>query len=127
MRGRLAVLASAALLASGGACAMSASEQGEPRCGVIGGELLPLESGGADALCSAIATATAKQAPGLKYNVEIRVLARSRLTALITMSDGRKLPEQNFVRMDKPLSRGSFDRFAATIAAEIAKTGTIKP
>lgn len=121
MRGRLAALASAAVLASGSACAMNASEHSPSGCQVTGGELLPPESGGADALCRAIADAAAQQAPGLGYRVEVRVLPRSRLSASITTSDGRKLPEQSFVRMDKPLSSGAFERFAAAIAAELAK------
>ena len=121
MRGRLAVLASAALLAGGSACAMSTAEHSSSGCHVTGGELLPPESGGADALCKAIADAVAKQAPGQGYSVEVRVLPRSRLSASITTSDGRKLPEQSFVRMDKPLSIGAFERFAAAIAAELAK------
>ena len=121
MRGRLAVLASAALLAGGSACAMSAAERSSTGCHVTGGELLPPESGGADALCKAIADAAAEQAPGQGYSVEVRVLPRSRLSGTITTSDGRKLPEQSFVRMDKPLSIGAFERFAAAIAAALAK------
>jgi hypothetical protein len=100
---------------------MNASEHSPSGCQVTGGELLPPESGGADALCRAIADAAAQQAPGLGYRVEVRVLPRSRLSASITTSDGRKLPEQSFVRMDKPLSSGAFERFAAAIAAELAK------
>jgi len=126
MRGRMAVFASAALVASGSACAMSASEQRTGSCRVIGSELLPPASGGANALCRAIYSATARQAPGLSYSVEVRVLPRSRLSALVTMGDGRKLPEQNFVRMDQPLSSGAFERFATAIAAELAKAGSNK-
>jgi len=126
MRGRLAALAGVAALASGSACAMSAAEHSASGCQVTGGELLPPESGGADALCKAIADAAAKQAPGLGYSVAVRVLPRSRLSASITTSDGRKLPEQGFVRMDKPLSSGAFERFAAAIAAELAKAGRSK-
>jgi hypothetical protein len=126
MRGRLATLASVALFASGSACAMNTPESSPSGCRVIGGELLPPESGGADALCKAITTAAARQAPGLGYDIEVRVMPRSRLTASVTMSDGRKLPDQSFVRMDKPLSSGAFERFAATIAAELAKAGSNK-
>jgi len=62
MRGRLATLASVALFASGSACAMNTPESSPSGCRVIGGELLPPESGGADALCKAITTAAARQA-----------------------------------------------------------------
>ena len=126
MLGRLAVLAGAAALASGSACAMSPPEQASTGCRVIGGELLPPDSGGADALCNAISAAAAKHAAGVGYSVEVRVLPRSRLSAILTLSDGRKLPEQSFVRMDKPLSSGAFARFAEAIAAELAKAGSGK-
>lgn len=126
MLGRLAVLASAAALANGSACAMSPPEQASTGCRVIGGELLPPDSGGADALCNAISAAAAKHAAGVGYSVEVRVLPRSRLSAFLTLSDGRKLPEQSFVRMDKPLSSGAFARFAEAIAAELAKAGSGK-
>jgi hypothetical protein len=95
-------------------------------CRVIGGELLPPESGGADALCNAISSAAAKHAAGVGYSVEVRVLPRSRLSASLSLSNGRKLPEQNFVRMDKPLSGGAFARFAESIASELAKAGSSK-
>jgi hypothetical protein len=105
---------------------MSPHEQASARCRVIGADLLPPESGGADALCSAIASAAAKHAAGVQYNVEVRVLPRSRLSASLTLNDGCKLPEQSFVRMDKPLSRGAFARFAEAIASELAKARSSK-
>jgi hypothetical protein len=126
MLGKMAVVASAAALASGSACAMTPPEQSSIGCRVIGEELLPPESGGADALCNAIASAAAKHAAGVGYSVEVRVLPRSRLSASLTLSDGRKLPEQSFVRMDQPLSSGAFARFAESIAAELAKAGSSK-
>ena len=126
MRGRLAAFASAALLAGGSACAMSSPERSAAGCRVVGGEQLPAESGGADALCKAIANAAAEKAPGQNYSVEVRVLPRSRMAAEITMSDGRKLAEQKFASMDKPLSSGSFKRFADAIALELAKAGASK-
>ena len=126
MLGRLAALASAALLTGGSACAMSAPRPSTAGCRVIDGELLPPNSGGETALCDAIAVAAAKHAPGVGYTVEVRVLPRSRLSAAITMSDGRKLPEKNFVRMDRPLSMGAFQSFASAIAMELAKAGSGK-
>ena len=126
MFGRLAIVAGAAALASGSACAMTLPEQVSAGCRVIGGELLPPDSGGANALCGAIAAAAAKHAAGVGYSVEVRVLPKSRLSASLTLSDGRKLPEQNFVRMDKPLSSGAFERFAESIASELAKAGSSK-
>lgn len=124
MRERLASIAVAAALVgvSGSACAMSAGEH-PADCKVIGAEKLPVESGGSDALCKAIAEAAAEHAPGVGYSVEVTVLPLSRLSASITTSDGRKLDQLNFVRMDKPLSSGAFKRFAVSIAAELAKAG----
>jgi hypothetical protein len=126
MRERLVSVAAAAVLAcgSGSACAMSTSPA--EACRVIGGEKLPVESGGSEALCKAIADAVEEQAPGMRYQVEVTVLPRSRLTASLVTEDGRKLPEQSFVRMDKPLSSGAFKRFAAVIAGELAKAGVSK-
>lgn len=124
MRARLASIAAAAALAGAGtACAMSSSQHHPAECKVFGGEKLPAASGGADALCKAIADAAAEQAPGIGYSVEVTVLPLSRLSASVTMADGKKLPEQNFARMDKPLSAGAFKRFASAIAGELAKAG----
>ena len=99
----------------------STDSQPAPSCRVIDGNKLPAESGGADALCREIAAATAKAAPGVRYSIEIRVLPRSRLSATVTTADGRTLPEQGMASMDKPLTAGSFKRFAASIASELAK------
>ena len=120
------VIAAGLGCASGSACAMSSAESDPATCRVVGGEKLPAESGGADALCKAIADAAAEQAPGMSYSVEVTVLPRSRLSASITTGDGRKLDELGFARMDKPLSSGAFKRFATSIAAELAKAGSKK-
>lgn len=111
--------------ASGSACAMSSAESDPATCRVVGGEKLPAESGGADALCKAVADAVAEQAPGVSYNVVVTVLPKSRLAASIT-TDGRNVRELGFALMDKPLSIGAFKRFATSIAAELAKAGSKK-
>lgn len=126
MRGLFAAIAGTAALASGSACAMSASEPKAAACRVIDGEKLPAESGGADALCKAIAAAATQQAPGVPYNVVVTVLANSRLSASVTMGDGRKLADRNFARMDRPLTEEAFQRFAQAIAEDLAKAGTGK-
>lgn len=120
------VLAVAFAGVSGNACAMSSTESHPSACRVIGGEKLPAESGGADALCKAIADAAAEQAPGVNFSVEVTVLPMSRLSASVTTGDGRKLDELKFARMDKPLSSGAFKRFATSIAAELARAGSKK-
>ncbi len=125
MREGLASLAVAVALggATSSACAMNASHDKTLGCSVIGAEQLPAESGGADALCKAIATAVAVQAPGLGYSVEVHVLPQSRMSASVRLQDGRKLADQKFASMDRPLSSGSFQRFADAIASEVAKAG----
>ena len=130
MRERMALFAVAAAIGcvSGSACAMNSSEhQASPSCQVVDGNKLPAESGGADALCREIAAATAQVAPGVRYTIEIKVLPRSRLSATVTTADGRKLPELGIASMDKPLTAGSFKRFAASIAEELARAGATKP
>ena len=118
----ITVVAAALGCVSGSACAMNSTDsQPAPSCRVIEGNKLPAESGGADALCREIAAATAQAAPGVRYSIEIRVLPRSRLSATVTTADGRTLPEQGMASMDKPLTAGSFKRFAASIASELAK------
>lgn len=130
MRDKLGALAFAAVLAAataGSAGAMSSAEHPRPACRVVGGEKLPAESGGADALCRAITAAVSARVPGVQYNVEVRVLPRSRLAAALTTADGRGLPPQNFASMDKPLTNKSFQRFAKAIAAALAKAQESNP
>ena len=123
MRGRfITSLAATALGVSSGVLhAMSAADQ-RATCRVIDGGKLPANSGGAKALCEAVTAAVEAQAPGQGYSVEIRVLGSSRLAALVT-KDGRKIAEQNLASMDKLITSGSFKRFAAAIAAKLAKSG----
>ena len=125
MRGVLAAIAGFAALASGSACAMSTEVPPAAACRVIGGEKLPAESGGADALCKAIAEAVAAQAPGVAYRVEVTVVAESRLSASITAGD-RKLADRGFSRMDRPLTNEAYKRFARAIAEDLAQAGTDK-
>lgn len=108
-------------LAGGGACAMNAPGHAGPHCHVIGGEKLPPDSGGSDALCAAIEKAVSAQAPGSAYTVEVRVISASRLSATLKTADGRTLPDQNFAISDRALTSASFDRFAETLAAELGK------
>ena len=124
MRDRMAIIAVAAALAcaSGSACAMSPAER-SASCRVIDGGKLPANSGGADALCEAVSAAVDAQAPGQGHNVEIRVLGSSRLAASVMSKDGRTIAEQSFASMDKELTAGSFTRFAAALARELAKSG----
>jgi hypothetical protein len=99
------------------------SPSNEPRCVVEHGDRLPPETGGAAALCAAIMKAAGERAGRLPATVDVRVLSPSSLSATVKLADGRVLPEQNMAVSDRQLNRQSIDRFAAAIAADIAKAG----
>ena len=107
----------AALLVEG-ACAMDSNIRSE-HCRVFDAGKLPAASGGAIALCAAIEQAASEKAPGVEFTAAVKVISSSRLTATLTKG-GRKLPEQNFASMDRDLSPGSFERFAAALADQLA-------
>jgi hypothetical protein len=114
------MLAAAAPLC-GNACAMASPNNQTPACRVVDGDKLPAESGGANALCTAIERAIAARAPGVAFTVEVKVVSSSRLKAALSR-DGVRLPEQNFASMDRELRPDSFDRFAAAIGDALANT-----
>lgn len=123
MRGKsfVVIVFAGLALAGGSACAMNAPGHAGPQCRVIGGERLPADSGGSDALCAAIEKAVSTHTPGAGYSVEVRVLTASRLSALLKTADGRTLPDQEFAIADRALTNTSFDRFAEAIATELGK------
>lgn len=92
-------------------------------CRVVDGAKLPADSGGADALCSAIEQALATQAPNARASVVVRVLSPSMLAANVTTAAAGTLPEQKFASSDRDLTRSSFERFAQALAAQIARAG----
>jgi hypothetical protein len=98
---------------------MSSPVSETPRCLVMDAGKLPAASGGGGSLCDAVERAMSERAPGIVYNVEIRVLSPSRLVATVTR-DGHKLPEHNFASMGRDLTRSSFDRFAQALADQVA-------
>lgn len=122
MFGRLLpwIIAAAAGIA---ACAPAMSTPASP-CRVTGGEKLPPDSGGAAGICAAVERAIAATAPTLQVSVEVRVLSNSALSASI-VTNGRKLPDQNFAISDRALNRGAIERFAQAIA-QAAKDGAAK-
>jgi hypothetical protein len=89
-------------------------------CAVTGAEKLPAETGGPDALCSAIDRAVAGQAPGVRFTAQVKVISDSRMAAALVVN-GKPLPEQNFAVMDRKLDQNSLRRFAEAIAAKVAK------
>ncbi len=104
-------------LAGGSACAVNRPAGSEARCTVQGGELLPPESGGAEALCADIEAATASLP--VPATVSVRVVSPAMLAADVTVG-GRTLPEIKLARSDSLLDRSSFQRFAQAIAAASA-------
>jgi hypothetical protein len=120
MRGRIAAFIFLAAAMPAGAGAMSSSGAPLGHCRVVAGGKLLAGSGGADALCAEIERAVAAAAPRAHYSAEIRAMPRARLSATLVV-DGRTLPEQNFALMDRELGPDSMRRFAAALAAEVAK------
>lgn len=109
-------------LVGGSACAMNSSNTQIVGCHVIGGSLLPADSGGPDGLCKAIREAAADQAPGRRFAVEVQVLGRSMIAATVTKADGTKLPEQKMAVSDSELNRSSLERFASALAGLVASS-----
>jgi hypothetical protein len=94
------------------------------RCQVVGGEKLPAASGGSKAVCAEIERAVVQLAPKAHYSAQVTVLSKSRLAASLVVN-GRTLPEQKFAIMDSDLNAGAIQRFARSLAAEVAKA--VKP
>ena len=105
--------------AGGSACAMDRPTTQAAGCQVSGAELLPAETGGAAALCSAIAAARGDGAAA-PASVHVRVISEHMLAATQTLADGRSLPEVKTARSDRPLGRRSFDMLAEALAAQLA-------
>lgn len=89
-------------------------------CRVIGGDKLPADLGGPDALCAAITRAAAAFSAS-QFSVEVRVLGRSSLAATIKTADGTTLPEQRFAISDRSLTKGSVDRFAKALVDAVSR------
>jgi hypothetical protein len=122
MRGKLcqAVAAIAIAASAQAACAMSTPSAAAAECTVTGGDKLPVESGGADALCAAIKKAVGARIPGVGFAAKVNVVSDWKMGATITTADGRHLPEQKHVVMDAKLNRTSFERFANALAEKVA-------
>ena len=75
--GRFATFTLAAALAvmASDARAMSAALPEDTRCTVVGGDKLPAEAGGADALCAAVRQAIRAQAPHARYTAQLNIIS----------------------------------------------------
>jgi hypothetical protein len=111
--------AMAGLMAVASSAVSGAPAHAQPRCQVVNAGKLSASSGGAKALCAAMTREIGKQAPGLDYHATVTVLSASRLSASVD-GKGRTLAEQKFSSMDRALAKSSFDRFAKSVAAEVA-------
>lgn len=90
------------------------------RCTVTGVEKLAPAIGGEAGVCVQIVRAMATAGPTGRYEVDIKVLSKSRLTADMVV-DGRIVPEQHFAIMDSELNVDAIQRFAASIAVAAAE------
>ena len=107
--------------AGGSTCAMNSASTTQLGCTVSGGELLPPEIGGADALCDAVrAAAQEAGAPTAGAKVEIRVMSAFGAAATVTAPDGRAFPAIEVSSSDRPLNRGSIGMLAREIAQRLA-------
>jgi hypothetical protein len=122
MRGRFAaLLVVAATLEPAGAIAMKPpSTVTMGHCTVIGEENLPAALGGARALCAVLDRTIAAHAGQISYTAQVKVLPRSRLSAVVVVN-GRELPEQNFAVMDRELSSSTLQRFADSLAEQVSE------
>jgi len=123
MRERLGYAVAAVALAASAqaACAMNAPSSDSAQCKVTGGDKLPPQSGGADALCEEIKKAIAVRIPGVGFKADVTVVSDWKIGATVTTADGRHLPEQRHVVLDAKLDRQSFERFATTLANKLAE------
>ena len=113
------MFAVAIVAAASDARAVTSPTSSRPSCTVIGGDKLPAETGGADALCEAVRRAVAAQAPGRLVIAELKVMSPSILSARLVV-EGRELPEQKLSVMDRKLNMKSIERFAQSLATKVA-------
>jgi hypothetical protein len=96
------------------------SHQRFGRCELVGGAKFAALPGGGASLCAEVERAVSAQAPNASYQVVINVITPSRLSA-IPIVNGKSLPAQNVAMMDGKLNADSIKRFAAAVAAAVAK------
>ncbi|MEO6360741.1 MAG: hypothetical protein ABIO43_09220 [Sphingomicrobium sp.] len=107
---------------SGADSALGQPDVTTSNCRISGAEKLPHDIGGARVLCEVISKAARTLALHVSFTVDVRVLSPSMLAAVVTLTDGRRLPEQKMVVSDGALQRRSVERFADAIALQAART-----
>lgn len=103
---------------------MTKSSDSIVECRVLGGENLPAELGGADAICAAIERAAKAELLAHRFKVDVQVKGASTLTASLTTADGKALPEQTFSISDRGLTKGSLERFANALVRVVARAAS---
>lgn len=109
---------------AGSAFAMNKSSDLIVECRVLGGENLPAELGGAEAICAAIERAAKAEIPAHRFKVDVRVKGASSLIASLITANGKALPEQTFSISDRGLTKGSLERFANTLVGVVARAAS---
>lgn len=89
-------------------------------CRLSGAEKLIASIGGPEIVCEAIEAAAREHAPHVPFDVEVRMVSPSMMEAIVTLKNGRKLPEQKISISDSVLNRRSIERFAEAIARQAA-------
>jgi hypothetical protein len=124
MRGKVAtaMLLMTTALVGGSACAMN-SPVPASRCQVVGASQLPADTGGADALCSAIEQALQTAAPK-PAAVEVSVISPYLISATVTLAGGRRLPAIKVGSSDRQLGARAVQMMADSIAVQVAAQQT---
>lgn len=102
---------------------MSTPPNSQVGCTVEGSEKLPAETGGADAVCSAIQGAISNTL-GADAAAQTRVVVRVRspysVVAEVTAPNGQRLPELGTTIADRQLNRRAIGSLADEIAKQLA-------
>ena len=128
MHRKLIVTAAGAVLPllAGSACAMTSAERSSVACTVQGEAKFVEAAGGRDHICSAIRSAAAAKLPGETFKADVRVRGPSLISAIVTTSAGRKLPEISTAVSDGRISESSVRRFAEAIVQVLASSELAK-
>lgn len=124
-KGGLGGFAAILLAIGGSACAMSRADKGQIRCTVEGGEKLPAEVAGPDAVCAAIERAVLpvlERSGMAASNISVAVTVKSdnRIAAVASAGE-RTMPEQNVGITDRKLNGRAVEMLAQAIAVQLGE------
>ena len=128
MHHKLIVAAAGAVLPllAGSACAMTSANSSKVTCIVQGEGKFVEAAGGRDRICSAIHRAAAARLPGAAFKADVRVRGPSLISAIVTTSTGRKLPEISTAVSDGRIGESTVRRFAEAIVEILAGSKAAK-